>query len=117
MCGCGCGQDLLLLYAYIIDCCCYPVTQACTRGMLARNRARELRRQHAATMVQTAWRRYKLRQQYKQVYHHILQVQVREECSTWCMLDFMCVARLVTQVQSSECFCFICHCAANIQPS
>jgi hypothetical protein len=52
-------------------------TQAYARGLLARKQTRALRQQKAAVNIQTAWRRYKMRQQYNVVLHNITAVQVR----------------------------------------
>lgn len=55
----------------------YPAAvQAYARGLLARTQTRTLRRQKAAVNIQTAWRRYKMRQQYNLVLHNITAVQV-----------------------------------------
>lgn len=51
--------------------------QAWARGMLARKEARALRQQKAATTIQTAWRRHKMRQQFQAVLHTITHLQVR----------------------------------------
>lgn len=48
------------------------------RGLLARKETRALRQQKAAVNIQTAWRRYKMRQLYHQVLHNITSVQVRD---------------------------------------
>jgi fatty acid-binding protein DegV len=45
--------------------------------MLARRDARALRQQKAATAIQTAYRRHKMRQQYQEVVHNITHLQVR----------------------------------------
>jgi hypothetical protein len=50
--------------------------QAYVRGMLARKEARAMRQQKAAVNIQTAWRRYRMRQQYNLVLHNITAVQV-----------------------------------------
>lgn len=50
--------------------------QAYVRGLLARRETRALRQQKAAVNIQTAWRRYKMRQQYNLVLHNITAVQV-----------------------------------------
>jgi predicted metal-binding protein len=50
--------------------------QAYVRGLLARKQTRSLRQQKAAVNIQTAWRRYKMRQQYNLVLHNITAVQV-----------------------------------------
>lgn len=50
--------------------------QAYVRGVLARKQTRSLREQKAAVNIQTAWRRYKMRQQYNMVLHNITAVQV-----------------------------------------
>lgn len=55
------------------DCVCL---QAYVRGLLARRETRALRQQKAAVNIQTAWRRYKMRQQYNLVLHNITAVQV-----------------------------------------
>lgn len=44
--------------------------------MLARKETRALRQQKAATIIQTAYRRHKMRQQYREVLHTITQLQV-----------------------------------------
>lgn len=44
--------------------------------MLARKEARAMRQQKAAVNIQTAWRRYRMRQQYNLVLHNITAVQV-----------------------------------------
>jgi hypothetical protein len=49
--------------------------QAGVRGMLARRRAREMRRQQAALAIQTAFRRHKLRQEYKASYAMVVATQ------------------------------------------
>eukprot|EP00775_Hariotina_reticulata_P007220 gene7220-7433_t len=49
--------------------------KAWTRGMLARRDARALRQQKAATAIQTAYRRHKMRQQYQEVLHNITHLQ------------------------------------------
>jgi len=51
--------------------------QAGGRGMLARKKAREMRRQRAALSIQTAWRRHKLREEYKHVYGLVVAVQAQ----------------------------------------
>jgi myosin heavy subunit len=43
--------------------------------MLARKQARGLRRQKAAVVIQTAWRRYKMRLEYQAMYHQIVMLQ------------------------------------------
>lgn len=50
--------------------------QAWGRGMLARKACRALRQHRAATTIQTAYRRHKIRQQYQAVVHTITQLQV-----------------------------------------
>jgi myosin-5 len=57
--------------------------QAYARGLLARTQTRALRRQKAAVNIQTAWRRYKMRQQYNLVLHNITAVQVGAARRTW----------------------------------
>lgn len=60
--------------------------QAYVRGLLARSQTRELRQQKAATNIQTAWRRYKMRQQYNMVLHNITAVQVStQQQARWTM--------------------------------
>lgn len=51
--------------------------QAGARGMLARKEARFRRQTKAATVVQSAWRRHKLQQEFKAVLQSITLVQVR----------------------------------------
>lgn len=51
------------------------VLQAAARGMLARKRAREAREQKAALAIQTAFRRHRLREQYKHAVARIVSVQ------------------------------------------
>lgn len=62
----------------VLNLSCYVCTclQAYVRGLLARKETRHLRQQRAATNIQTAWRRYKMRQQYNLVLHNITAVQV-----------------------------------------
>lgn len=69
-------------------CMCLPVTQAYVRGLLARKETRALRQQKAATNIQTAWRRYKMRQQYNRVLHNITAVQVGP--GAWCACASRC---------------------------
>jgi hypothetical protein len=52
--------------------------------MLARKEARALRQQKAATTIQTAYRRHKMRQQYQEVVHTITHLQVRCCCCCCC---------------------------------
>jgi hypothetical protein len=43
--------------------------------MLARKLARSMRQQHAAVIIQTAWRRHQMRLQYQHMLHNIVAVQ------------------------------------------
>lgn len=63
--------------------------QAYVRGLLARKQTRSLREQKAATNIQTAWRRYKMRQQYNLVLHNITAVQVCMQGCPFCRPDFL----------------------------
>lgn len=66
------------LVADMMSCSLFNL-QAYVRGVLARKETRALRQQKAATSIQTAWRRFRMRQQFNLVLHNITAVQVGVE--------------------------------------
>lgn len=90
--------------------------QAYMRGLLARKQTRSLRQQKAAVNIQTAWRRYKMRQQYNLVLHNITAVQVCRHtvlAMLWGLLLLLLVTCVDVLPHCKKCMCLHYQQSAN----